>query len=502
MPRPAPVPGRPRGAHAPKATRRPPPRGRAGQAGTGVSSVTGPASGSGSRSVNVLPSPGADCRSIPPRCAAGQAAGDRQAQSRAAALAGGVATVEAVEHEGLRLGGDALAGVPHRQGRVLAVAADDDVDAAARAACAAGRCRAGSAGSAPRGRGRSRPPPGRRGRAVTARVTPSRAARGCAAPPPPAPARRGRPARARAAARRRRAGRAAAAPPQGAPAAPVSWVIDARNSRRWRSPTSPSSSSRNPLSAAIGVFSSWDTLATRSRRARSRRRSSVTSRRVTTVPTTCRRRGANVDLELGAASRTTSRRSTGAAPRPRTGSTASRIAGGRPRGGPGRALGEPEQAVRGVVGHDDGAVRVDRQDALGQRPDHRPVAVALAGDLGDERLQARRHAVEPLAEGGELLRGDAGGGRARRQVAAGDRRRGRREPRMRPPSTRAMRSPPGRRARARRSSPRSPAAARGELGGDAGERQRGGHGDRAEPDGRRDRGGDPGRRAGSPTCPA
>ena len=161
---------------------------------------------------------------------------------------------------------------------------------------------------------------------------------------------------------------------------------------RWRSLTSPSSSSRKPLRAAIGVFSSWDTLATRSRRARSRRRSSVTSRSVTTVPDDrcSSARGATVTsssvavlhhhraaVDRGGAGR--ARGEHGVQDRGRQRLEARRL----------DALPEPQQPVGGVVRHDDGAVRVDRQHALGQRPDHRPVAVALPGDLRDERLEAR-----------------------------------------------------------------------------------------------------------------
>ena len=167
-----------------------------------------------------------------------------------------------------------------------------------------------------------------------------------------------------------------------------------RNSRRWRSLTpSPSSSSRKPLSAAIGVFSSCETLATRSRRARSSRRCSVTSRRVMTVPRVVgRRRGARRAARARSRpGRTTWRRSAGGVRGRGRRGTASRIAGGRAsRRADSPSSGSPSRRFAASLATDDGAVGGDRDHALGQRPDHRPVAVALARDLGDQRPGAGR----------------------------------------------------------------------------------------------------------------
>ena len=107
MPRPAPVtravegpltPGSSSVAHAGVRRRESPGVGGAGAAAS-----------SGRRSVNVLPCARGRAEVDGPAVGRGQAARDGQAQAGAAALARGVAAVEAVEHEGLGLGRDALA---------------------------------------------------------------------------------------------------------------------------------------------------------------------------------------------------------------------------------------------------------------------------------------------------------------------------------------------------------------------------------------------------------
>ena len=159
---------------------------------------------------------------------------------------------------------------------------------------------------------------------------------------------------------------------------------------------------------------------------------------------------------------------------------ASASAGGRPARRPGSARAGRRAGPRRPPGSPSSGSRrrwprsPRRREPRRGRPrpatDHRAVAVALGGDLGDQRLEALGHPVEALPERHELLRRDpCAGAPARRGRRPRAWRRCRRGAGCVRPGPGRWRPRPGTRARARRSSPGSPGAGPPQLGGDPGQ---------------------------------
>ena len=182
--------------------------------------------------------------------------------------------------------------------------------------------------------------------------------------------------------------------------------------------------------AASGVLSSWETLATKSRRMSATRVSSVVSRAATTAPRSppesdgARQQqrpplGGGED-DLGALRRALAQ---GVLDQPGEAGVADDLQR-RPAG---EVPHQVEEAVEGGVDHLGAAVAVDHQHPLGHAGEDLLEVVALPADRLELLLGAGGEPVEGEREGGELLlvrHRDAGDAAERQVLGAGDQARG------------------------------------------------------------------------------
>ncbi len=180
--------------------------------------------------------------------------------------------------------------------------------------------------------------------------------------------------------------------------------------------SSVASVSANPPITVIGVFSSCDTLATKSRRTASRRRVLVRSKNASRPPRS--RSGRAVSITVRPPSEISDGSDGWPASAPASASRSSGSRGSR-SAEKGTASRDVEQPPRRRVEDDHLPLRVHRGDAFLQQVDHRGHEGVIILERGEPRLELLRHAVHGVGEIADFAgRGERG---AAREIAGGER---------------------------------------------------------------------------------